>query len=78
MINLYHYILFIITSIYQRSTTLQTIIKPYWTSLSIGATEVTPHMSLSSALENADKSLYQTKGIVRGSFSAHTLELSPR
>ena len=34
---------------------------PYWTTVSIGATLVTPSMSIESALENADRSLYAVK-----------------
>ena len=41
---------------------------PYWTTVSIGAAEVTPGMSIQSALENADRSLYAVKRTRRGGF----------
>lgn len=44
--------------------------KPYWATVSIGAAEVTPGMSIETALENADKSLYNVKQTRRGSFSS--------
>ena len=43
---------------------------PYWTTVSIGAAEVTSSMSIAAALENADKSLYEVKKTNRGSFIA--------
>ena len=45
-------------------------LKPYWTTVSIGAAEVTPEMSIETALENADKSLYAVKKTMRGGFLA--------
>ena len=42
--------------------------KPYWTTVSIGATEVTPGMSVETALENADRFLYEVKKTGRGGF----------
>lgn len=41
-----------------------------WTTVSIGAAEVTPDMSIQAALENADRSLYTVKRTRRGSFVA--------
>ena len=41
-----------------------------WTTVSIGSTEVTPEMSLDSAIEKADKALYTAKKIKKGSFYA--------
>ena len=42
--------------------------KPYWTTVSIGASEVVQEMSIESALENADKALYEVKRTKRGGF----------
>ena len=42
----------------------------YWTTVSIGAAEVTSDMSVELALESADKSLYEAKKRNRGSFFA--------
>lgn len=44
--------------------------KDYWTTVSIGASEVTPGMSIQAALENADRSLYTVKKSRRGGFVA--------
>lgn len=45
-------------------------LKSYWTTVSIGATEVTTDMSLQAAMENADRSLYSVKQTRRGDFIA--------
>ena len=42
----------------------------YWTTVSVGAAEVTSGMSIDEALENADKSLYVVKKTKRGGFFA--------
>ena len=44
--------------------------KPCWTTVSVGAAEVTPGMSIESALERADKALYSVKKTMRGGFLA--------
>lgn len=45
---------------------------PYWTTVSIGATLVTPSMSIESALENAERSLYAVKRTKRGCYDITT------
>lgn len=41
---------------------------PYWTTVSIGAAEVTPDMSIEVALESADRSLYAVKRSRHGGY----------
>lgn len=41
---------------------------PYWTTVSIGATEVFPNMTIDEAIENADKALYTVKKTKKGSY----------
>ncbi len=43
---------------------------PYWTTVSIGGAEVIPGMTIKTALDDADKSLYKVKRTKRGRFTS--------